>query len=290
MTYKKVKDLGHGTLQYDILISKEEVRKAYDTEVTKQIKAVKVEGFRPGKAPKELAEKELNKDDVYTKALNTLLPIYLDEIIKADELKVITTPRVKLTSAKEGEDWTVEATFILKPKVKLPDYKKKIKDLKKASEKSGLWKPGDSLEKQSEEDKQKADSQLLNSILDILLKDSSVELSDVLIQEEYDRKLAGVIDELRKIGLTTEAYLKSKDSTLEEMQAKIRKEVEETFILEFVLEELSNIENIMIEQTDFDKLLATVTDPARQEEIKNNAYYYAGLMRRQKLFEHLMSL
>lgn len=290
MTYKKSKDLAGGTVQYEITISKDEVQKAYDAEVTRQIKSVKVEGFRPGKAPKELAEKELNKDDVYTKALNAVLPIYLDEIIQKDELKIITTPRLKLTAAKEGEDWTVEATFIMKPKVKLPDYKKKIQALKKDSQKSDLWKPGDSLEKQPDEEKQKADSQLLNSILEILLKDSTVELSEVLVGEEYDRKLAGVVDELRKIGLTTEAYLKSKNMTLTQMQEKIRKEVEETFTLEFVLEELTDIENIIVDQADFDRLLSTVTDPERQKEIQANAYYYAGLMRRQKLFEHLMSL
>ncbi len=265
----------------------DEYAKAFD-QLTNELE---VEGFRKGKAPKAVAEKHIKKEAVYQKVIQNLLPGVYEEIVKKEGLRPVINPRIELVRAKENEEWQIKMLLAGRPIVTLTDYKKIIKELKSDKKKEDIWVPGkDKVTKEqsakSEEEKQK----FLNEILSILIKKTKVEISDLIIEEELNARLARLLDEVQKIGLTVDSYLKSKGTTLDELKKKYTQEIEEIHALEFILNEIADKENIQVDENELKALYAKITDKKEREEAQRNAYFYASVMRKQKTLDFLLSL
>lgn len=284
--YKSEK-LPKSTVLLTIDVPKTDIKKEEEEAFSRLQQKLTVEGFRQGKVPKIIAEKHIHKDELYQELAQNLISRIYQEIITKEGLKPIINPKVDLVKAKEGEDWLIKITLAEKPVIKLGDYKKVIKEVKAKEEKSNIWVPGKDKEaKKPEEDKNK----LLNEILTALLKETSLEISDLIIEEEINRRLTHLIDEVQKIGLTTENYLKSKNLTIDSLKAQFRRESEDTYKMEFALAEIADKENIKIEKADLDKLFTNITNEKERKIAEQNSYYYATILRKQKTLDYLISL
>ncbi len=285
-SYKKEK-LPKNTIQLIIDVPKLDIKKEEDEAFSRLQSQLTVEGFRPGKAPKDIAEKHISKEALYQELAQKLISRIYQEVVSKESLKPIISPKVDLVKAKEGEDWQIKITLAEKPVVELGDYKKVVKEVKALAEKSNIWVPGKDKEaKKPEEDKNK----LLNEILTVLLKETKLEISDLVVDEEINHRLTHLVDEIQKIGLTTENYLKSKNLTMESLKAQLKKETEDTYKLEFALAEIADKENIKVEKTDLDKLFLNIKDEKERKKAEQNSYYYATILRKQKTLDYLISL
>lgn len=285
-SYKKEK-LPKNTIQFLVDIPKTDIKKEGDESFARLQQKLTVEGFRQGRVPKDIAEKHIHKDDIYQELAQKMISRIYQEIITKENVKPIISPTVDLVKAKEGEDWQIKITVAEKPIVELGDYKKVIKEVKEKSQKANIWVPGkDKDTKKPEEDK----NILLNEILTSLLKETKLEISDLVIDEEINHRLTHLIDEIQKIGLTTENYLKSKNLTMESLKAQFKKESEDTYKLEYVLAEIGDKENIKVEKTDLDKLFINIKDEKERKKAEANSYYYATILRKQKTLDYLISL
>jgi trigger factor len=289
-SYKKEK-LPKNTTQLLVDVPKADIKKEEEEAFSRLLQQLSVEGFRLGKAPKNIAEKYITKDALYQELAQKLVSRIYQEIITKEGLKPIISPRVELIKAKENEDWQIKFTLAEKPLVLLSDYKKVAKEAKAKAEKSNIWVPGKDNPsadgaKKPEEDK----SQLLNEILAALLNETKLEISDLIIDEEINHRLSHLVDEIQKIGLTTENYLKSKNLTMESLKAQFKKEAEDTYKLEFALAEIADKEGIKIEKTDLDKLFLNIKDEKERKMAEKNSYYYATILRKQKTLDYLISL
>ncbi len=287
-THKLIK-LPRNTYQIDVVLPWKTIKQAYDVSFEQALLQVDVEGYRKGKAPRTMAEKKINKDAVYQKAIEGLLPKIYAELIKKENLQPLVSPKIELTSAKENTDWQLKFTIAVKPEVKLGDYKKLINELKTTHKKADIWVPGKDKEKDQrheEEDKQR----LLNEIFSTLLKEAQVDISELILEEELNARLARLLDEIAKIGLTVEAYLKSKNLTMAVLKAQLSREIEETHKLEFILNEIADKEKIEVDSKELDKLFAGITDQAERQAAVQNSYLYASLLRKQKTLDFLSNL
>jgi trigger factor len=289
-SYKKEK-LPKNTTQLVIDVPKVDIKKEEEEAFSRLQSQLTVEGFRQGKAPKDIAEKHISKEALYQELAQKLISRIYQEIITKESLKPIISPKVDLVKAKENDDWQIKITLAEKPEVELGDYKKVIKEAKAKVEKSNIWVPGKDNPpaagaKKPEEDKNK----LLNEILTALLKETKLEISDLVVEEEINHRLTHLVDEIQKIGLTTENYLKSKNLTIDSLKAQFRKEIEDTYKLEFALAEISDKENIKVEKTDLDKLFLNIKDEKERKKAEQNSYYYATILRKQKTLDYLISL
>ncbi len=288
MDYTK-KDLGKNATEFVVIIKKEDIAKKYDAELEKALEHVTVEGFRTGKAPRDIAQKHVDKEKVYESVINTMLPQMVSDIVKKENLKPVVNPQIKLNSAKEGEDWSISILIAQKPTIKLPDYKKIVRDLKNDSKKDDIWVPGKDKQVDAQKEEEKK-SRLLNGILEKLITQSDVAVADFIIEGEVNRRLAALIDDVRKLGLTLDSYLQSKNITNEQLKAQTQKEIEETYKLEMVLDEVADKEGITVTKEDAEALLKSFTDEAKRAEAEKNLYYYTIVLRRQKLVDFLTSL
>ena|SRR3989338_4659213 len=286
-TYKRT-NLKNQTVSLNISVQKDEIQKRFDVEHKKLAQNVKVEGFRAGKAPFELTKGRVKQDKVYDQLVQNLISEIYAEVVKKEDLKPIISPRVELKKTKLDEDWQFELTIALKPVIKLPDYKKIISDVKAKHQKDELWVPGKDIEKPSEKEASEQKQKMLNEILDELVKKTTLELSDIIIDQEIQDRLAKLVDDVEKIGLTVDGYLNSKGLTKEQIQAQFHKEVLEMFTIEYALSRIGDEEKIAVDEADIKAFMESVKDQKNQEVIKSNLYFYSSMLRKQKILAFLV--
>jgi trigger factor len=287
-TFKR-KNLPKQTIELTISVPKEDIESEYKKAIADLQKELTVQGFRKGKVPKDIAEKNMPREDVYDKLIRNYMPNVYSEIIKKEDLKPIISPRVELSKAKEGEDWEVKITTAESPKVTLGKYKEKVKAAKSEAKKNDIWVPGKDKEP-TKEDAEKQKQAEFQAALDAIMKEAKVEISDLILEEELQKRLARLLDEMQKVGLTMDSYLQSRNLTKESLQEQIKKEIEDSYKIEFILQEIADAEDIKIEQAELEKLFANVKKDEERKAIEQNAYYYAALLRKQKTLDYLNSL
>lgn len=105
------------------------VEKAYQ----RQKKNIQIKGFRKGKVPRKLAEREFGEGVFYEDAINSLLPDELDAAIKETGLDIVDRPAVEVTSLDKEKGVEIKAVCVTKPVIEISDYKG-IKAAKKVRE------------------------------------------------------------------------------------------------------------------------------------------------------------
>ena len=83
---------------------------------------VRIPGFRPGKAPRQLIDQRLGKDFVRNEALRAALPDWYAEAVGASELDVVSAPEIDVKTFEDGSDLAFDAVVEIKPEPVLSDY------------------------------------------------------------------------------------------------------------------------------------------------------------------------
>lgn len=287
----QTKKLPKQTIEIDLTIPSSDIKRDKALAFTRLSEELTVEGFRKGKVPEAIAEKHLTPETIYQEMIRVILPKIYEEIVKKEAFKPIMSPKIELTSAKENEDWKIKIALCEKPAIELGDYKKAIKEVKNKNKKADIWVPGSTpgtAEEKKGTEEQK--SRQINEILETLLKTAKIEIPDLILEDELSHRLSRLVDDIQKIGLTTEQYLKSKNLTMEAIKAQYRREIEDTYKLEFLLSEIADKEAIKVEKADLDKLFVNIKDEAEREKAQANSYYYATVLRKQKTIDFLIDI
>lgn len=102
---------------------------AYNRAVRTYAQHVNIPGFRKGKAPRNIVERQIGKERIVSEALETLLPQAFHKVISENKLEVLTQPKVEHYDFEVGKDVKVTATIELKPEVTLKEYKNMTVDV-----------------------------------------------------------------------------------------------------------------------------------------------------------------
>lgn len=289
MAKHTIKKQQKATIEISLTIPWEEVQTAYKSAFSALLPDFEMEGFRKGKVPKELAEKNMSKDKIYSKLIHTLVPQLYEDIVKKEDLKPIVSPKVELMKAKENEEWEIKIQIAQKPEVQLKDYKKKVLEAKKKVQGPEIWVPGNDKKTDGKgEGAQK--EKVLNVALEALLSEAECEISPLLIEDELNRRLTQVVDDVQKIGLTIESYLKSKGTTIEQLKEKLSKEVTDMYKLEFILQTVADSEKIEVNDADLQKIFGNIKEEKDRKAAQQNAYFYASVLRKQKALDFIIGL
>lgn len=287
-TYQR-KNLPKQTIELTLTTPWSDIQEQYTLSFEALRKELEVEGFRKGKAPKEVAEKNLRKEAIYDHLLRAYIPKIYSEIVQKEDMKPVVPPRIELESAKENEEWNIKLTTAESPKVELGKYKEKVLEAKKKVKSSDIWVPGKDKEL-SAEDKEKQKTAEFQAALQAIMEEVKLEISDLIVDEDVERRLSRLVDDVQKVGLTMDGYLKSKNLTKDQIVEQIKKEIEENYKIEFALQEIAEKEGIKVEQAEIDKMFEGIKDEKEKAAAIQNAYYYAALLRKQKTLDYLSSL
>jgi len=292
------------TFELQITIPKTEVKKAYKKALDKLAKTVSIKGFRKGKAPTNLVEKELSQERIYQEAAQILLPQAYAQALSQHKLRPIIAPKITPVKMTVGKDWTIKAKSAEAPDVKLGNWQKAVKEAKKESPK--IWVPDhrspdknrgegptpDKPNKPNDPNKPNSNTQKINKILQALLKEATVEISDFVIEDETNRMLAKLLDQINKLGLTLDQYLQANNKTQEGLRKEYRETAERSLKLEFILLKLAQEKKIKVKDEEIEKMIKAVPDEKVRKSFETPAQkaYIATLIRKQKTLDMLLKL
>jgi len=104
-----------------------ELEKSVDTAFRDLSKKTRIPGFRKGKVPRHILEGYLGKDSLQQEALEKLIPQLCGQVAQEQELDVIAQPQAEILEMQPAV--VFKATFPLRPKVELGDYRSTRIDL-----------------------------------------------------------------------------------------------------------------------------------------------------------------
>ncbi len=85
-------------------------------------KEVRIPGFRPGKAPRALMEKQIGPGYARSEALNRAIPEFYSEAVVDHDVDVIAQPELDITEGQEDGDVTFTAVVGVRPTIHVAGY------------------------------------------------------------------------------------------------------------------------------------------------------------------------
>lgn len=122
MSYK-VLEKKQGEVKFEITVEKDKLSKAVELVAAELGKSVKVSGFRPGKAPQFMIEKEVGKDRFWSEVIDRIIPEAYYEAVIAEKLMAISQPEIQVKEFVPAEKLIFEATTAVLPEFKDMKYK-----------------------------------------------------------------------------------------------------------------------------------------------------------------------
>lgn len=253
-----------GTIQITLTIPREVSLKIRELVIKQMIADITVPGFRKGKAPTDLAKKQIDTQKVYDHTLQTLLPGAYSKAVIDNKLQPILNPKFELLSVTEDRDWEVRAITCEAPDISLGDYKAKIMDLKK----SAIWLPSDKKNKKAgKPSSEEKEQQIIKTILEV----AEAKIPIILIEEEVNHKLSQLLDQVQRLGLSVEQYLRSTGRSVEKLKEEYAIQANDSIKLILVLNKIVQDEKIEVSDSEIESMLS-----ASQNAVGKNKDFEKG--------------
>ena len=222
------KDYRH---EFTMKIEGEEWNKALDKAFIKRNKNAKIDGFRPGKAPKDVFLKHYGKESLYFDAADIVVHDAYMRVLTENKVIPIVEPNIDVKSINDdGVEFVF--TIITKPKVEIKKYK-------------GLKvKQGDNKVTQKEIDHEI--DHLLEHYTELVTKDGKVENGNVAIIDFEGFKDGVAFDggkgENYSLEIGSDTFIPGFEEQLVGMTANGEKEIKVTFPKEYQSKDLAGCE------------------------------------------------
>ena len=123
MSLKATNNVETNKYELEIEISAEDFEAAIEKASLKARKNIAMPGFRKGKAPRKLIEKEYGEQVFFEDAVNLLYAPVVNGAVEESGLELVTRPEVEVTEISKENGVKLKATCITKPEVEVKDYK-----------------------------------------------------------------------------------------------------------------------------------------------------------------------
>ncbi|WP_270759492.1 trigger factor [Ruminococcus bicirculans (ex Wegman et al. 2014)] len=123
MSLKATNNVETNKYELEIEISAEDFEVAIEKAYLKARKNIAMPGFRKGKAPRKLIEKEYGEQVFFEDAVNLLYAPVVNGAVEESGLELVTRPEVEVTEISKENGVKLKATCITKPEVEVKDYK-----------------------------------------------------------------------------------------------------------------------------------------------------------------------
>lgn len=122
----EIEHLADNHVRLTITIPEVEFDTAIDKAFKVLAKQVRLPGFRPGKAPRKILEKQIGYEAGRSQALNDSLPQYYIDAVEEIDIDPVDYPELKLNSGEEEGDVVFEATVAVRPVITVTGYDKLV--------------------------------------------------------------------------------------------------------------------------------------------------------------------
>ncbi|MDO8429270.1 MAG: trigger factor [Candidatus Daviesbacteria bacterium] len=296
MITKNINSLPKSLIEVEITVPWADLEIRWNEVLLRLSAEVELPGFRKGQAPKDMVEQSLG-NKLSEEVFRVVFPEKLVEALQGTEIVPIDYPRYQLVSFIKGQSVVYKASVTKRPEVKIGDYKnikaqrpiqkviteedvnKLVEDLfkrwKTKQPVGGVEAPDDNFAKAvgassltdlrtklktdlENEAKYNNELDYEEAILQEVEKVTTVEIPDVLIEDELNRMLVSLQRRVADMGLLMEDYLKGQGETSESIKNKWRPQAEKNVRMELGLAEVGRLEKVEISdsevQAEIDKI------------------------------------
>lgn len=277
----EIEKLAKSTYKIKVTIPADKVTEAEDKVLTEVAKHAEVPGFRKGHAPKETVGERLDQAKFRGEVLNELLKTYYPQVVKEHNLAVIANPKVEITQFEKDTDLIFVATVAARPEVKVGDFRKKIKEtyeneLAEAKKKEPEKSPHIHLHP--------------HEIIEAILNVTEAEIPDMAIEEETDRMISRLVDQLQAAGLSMEKYLTSNNKSSQDLRKDYQGTAEKSLKTELGMSEVIKNEQVEVSDEDILAMAKAAGDDKIEERMKDavEKAYIKSILSKNKLIQKLI--
>lgn len=168
MTFK-LENIEENKVKLTCTVDKDQFNEALDYAFKKVVKDINYPGFRKGKLPRNIFEKKFGVEALYEEAINYLIPKVYPKFVEEANIEPVAQPQIDFDYENMGKDkpFTFYATIVVKPKVKLGQYKGiEVKPLSTEV---------------TDEDVDKEIANLLKQHAELVVKEDAASLNDTVV-------------------------------------------------------------------------------------------------------------
>ncbi len=119
----QVEKLEKNMAKLTIEAAPEEFEKAVQSAYLKNKGKISIQGFRKGKAPRQIIEKMYGAEIFFEDAANILIPEAYEKELTDSDLEIVSQPKIDVVQIEKGKPFIFTAEVALKPVVTLGEYK-----------------------------------------------------------------------------------------------------------------------------------------------------------------------
>ena len=214
-----LKSLDPTQVELEISITPEEFTRAQDAAFRKLVRNAKVPGFRPGKVPRNIFERQYGSAVILDRALEELVPEKYAAAVEEHGIEPLARPTMELVPEEEGQPLRVKAVVAVRPPIEPQNYQ-------------GI-EVTDYPETAGDDDVEKAVEQMRRDAATLVPVDRPVQLGDTA-NVDYEGKVDGVAFEggtaqNQEIEVLEERFIPGFASGIVGMKAGETKDVHATF-------------------------------------------------------------
>lgn len=149
------------------------------------------------------------------------------------------------------------------------DFKNKVKD--------GLLK----------EKEFKAKEKIRLETIKVLIDKSNIEIPRILIESELDRMFIQFTDDISRMGMKIDEYLKRIEKTTEDVRREWEKDAKERVSMELILQKIREEEKIEASEEEIEKEVKHLLEHYKDADPVRAKHYFSHLIGNEKVFEFL---
>ena len=279
-----IKKLPKSQIEILVRIPAEEFNNFIEKATLDLGKELEIKGFRKGKAPKEMAEREIGPGRILEEAANQAIKENYLKAISENKIEAIFKPEIEILKLALGNPFEFKAKISVLPEVKLPDYKQIASQVLRRE----VVVAKEEIERLRAEKERIEKERIRQEILDKIAENSQIEISEVLVESEKKRMLESLKQQVPQIlQIKFEDYLSKIQKTEKELLDSFLPEAQRKIKNSLVLKEIEKRENIEVSEKEIkeeiDKI-SKIYPGLDQNQLKE---YAEEVIRNEKTFQFL---
>lgn len=282
-----VQNLSKSQVEIKIEVAPEEFQSFIEKAVSVLGENIEVEGFRKGKAPKEVIWEKVGEQNIMQQAAQECIKDVYPKAAKEKNIEPLGQPAVEIMKLVRDNPFEFKVKVAVMPEIKLPDYKKIASQIKKQDVKVSQAEIDHLMEQKEKKEKER----LRQEILEKITKDSELEVPDVLIESEKARMLADIKMQVpQMLGISFDDYLKKINKTEQNLVVSFKEEAETRVKTSLILREIEKQENINLTEKEMEDKMQEIAQMAPGLDKDQLREYTESVLKNEKAFQILEDL
>lgn len=245
-----IKKLPQSQVELNIEVPAEEFEKIIEKVTLYLGKDLEVEGFRKGKAPREIIEEKIGQEKILEAAAQEAIRENYSRAILENKIEAFLPPKIEILKLAKGNSFEFKAKTWTLPEIKLPDYKEIVSQLERREVKI----TPEEIERMRQEKEKQEKERLRHTILEKIAEKTEAEIPEVLVEQEERKMLENLKQGVSQIlQISFEDYLAKLKKTEKEILGSFEKEAKKRVKKSLLLREIGKKENVQVTEEEVEK-------------------------------------